>query len=73
VKPAAIVGMVLIVLGAVALSQPMWYPSTRDVMKIGDLKVTAETRRAVPPWVSYAGIAAGVVLVGVGLQGRKQS
>lgn len=59
------IGIVLIVLGVVALVHPdIPYKSERDVIRVGPVQTSIETRRtiAVPP------VAAGLVLAGgVGL------
>ena len=57
-----IVGLVLIALGAVVLLRGASYRSRHDIVKIGDVKVTASDRREVPSWVGIVAIVAGAVL-----------
>ncbi|MFC3340106.1 hypothetical protein [Paracandidimonas soli] len=68
-KPAVIVGAVLIALGAIALVyQGFSYTSEETVLQIGSVKATAETEKSVfiPPWASVLAIVAGLVVIGVG-------
>jgi drug/metabolite transporter (DMT)-like permease len=60
---AGIVGAVLIVLGIVVLLGGGRFTTKRDVVKIGDLKVTADDHRTIPVWAAGLGIAAGAVLL----------
>jgi uncharacterized membrane protein len=53
-----IAGIALIVLGGVLLFTGGSFTTRRDVLDIGGLKVSAEEKRPIPPWV------AGIVLIG---------
>ena len=64
-----IVGIVLIILGIVALGyQGFTYTKTEKVAEIGDFQVTANTEKTVyfPPIVGGAALVVGVILVIVG-------
>jgi len=64
-----ILGVVLIVLGVVALAwQGITYTSKEKVVDIGPLKVEAEREKTIPlpPVLGGVAVAAGVVLVVVG-------
>ena len=66
-----IVGVLLIVLGVVALAyKGIPTKSERDVVRVGPMQATMETKKVieVPPVVAGLGIAGGVVLVVVGLK-----
>ena len=65
-RPAGIVGIVLIVLGALALWRGGSFTTKHDVLKIGDLKVTASEEKAIPEWAGAMAIVLGVVLVVAG-------
>jgi len=70
-KPAAVVGAVLIVLGGAALVYKGFdYTSEETVLQVGSLKATAETEKsvAIPGWAGVAAIVVGVLMVGVGLR-----
>ncbi len=62
-KPLAIAGIVLVVLGAVVVFRGLSYGSERSVMRIGDLQVSADTQRAIPAWVGGVAIVGGVLLL----------
>lgn len=67
-KPAVIVGVILIVLGAVALVyQGITYTSQEKVVDLGPLKVEAKRERTIPlpPLLGALLLVGGVVLVAV--------
>lgn len=47
-KPIAIAGIGLTVIGAFVLLRGLSYGEQHNVLKVGDLKVTTEERHAVP-------------------------
>ena len=68
-KPAAIAGIVLIVLGLAALAyQGFSYTSRETVIDIGPIKATADTQKTVPipPIAGVVAVVAGIALVVVG-------
>jgi hypothetical protein len=68
-KPIAIIGVVLIVLGIVALAyQGITYTRTERVVDLGPLKVEAEKQETIPlpPILGGAALVAGIVLVFLG-------
>ena len=72
-KPLAVGGVVLIVLGLLALVyQGVTYTSRETVIDIGPLQATAERQRTLPiaPVVGIAGVAGGVALLVAGLRTR---
>ena len=70
-RPIAVVGMVLIVLGLVALVyQGVTYTSRETVIDIGPLHATADRQKTVPlpPALGLGAAAGGVVLLIVGMR-----
>jgi len=68
-----VVGVVLIVLGIIALAwQGITYTSKEKVVDIGPLKVEAERQKTLPisPIAGGIAVAAGIVLVIAGSRGR---
>ena len=64
--PAGIIGMVLIVLGVIALAyQGITYTTREKALEVGPLKVTKETQRTIPlpPVLGGLALAGGVVLL----------
>ena len=70
-KPIAIAGTVLLLLGAVVLFRGIDFKSRDSVLKIGDLNVTAEKSHDVPPWVGIVALVGGVVMIGSGMTGKR--
>jgi uncharacterized membrane protein len=72
-KPASVLGLVLIVLGLVALAyQGFTYTTREKVLDIGPIHATAEREKTVPlpPLLGIVAVAAGVALVIVGVRKR---
>lgn len=70
-KPATIVGVILIVLGAAGLIYKGFnYKSEETVLQVGSVKATAETEKsvAIPTWAGVAAIVVGVLALGVGMR-----
>jgi hypothetical protein len=68
-RAGVVVGIVLIVAGALALAyQGISYTREREVLEVGPISATAETRERIPipPILGGLAIAAGVVLIVVG-------
>jgi len=73
VKALTIVGVILIVLGIVALAyQGITYTTKEKVVDLGPLKVETEKEKTVPlpPLLGVLAVGAGVVLVVVGARRR---
>jgi hypothetical protein len=72
-KPIMFIGLVLIVLGALALIyQGITYTSSEKIIEIGPIQASADTRKTIPlpPLVGGLALAGGIVLV---IIGRKKS
>ena len=72
-KPAAMLGVVLIVLGIAALAyQGFTYTSRDTVLDIGPLHATAERQKTVPipPILGGSAVVAGVALLVIGMRSR---
>ena len=73
-RPIAIVGVLLIVLGLVALAyQGITYTSRETVIDIGPLHATADRDKTLPlpPVLGIAAVAGGVVLLIAGVRKRQ--
>jgi hypothetical protein len=72
-KPVAVLGIVLIILGVLALAyQGITYTTREKVVDVGPLKVETKREKTIPlpPVLGGLALAAGVVLVIVGSRGR---
>ena len=68
-KPAVVIGIILIVLGVVALVwQGINYTTTERVVDLGPLKIEAKKEKTIPlpPVLGVIALAGGIVLVVVG-------
>jgi uncharacterized membrane protein YidH (DUF202 family) len=73
-KPVTLVGVVLIIVGVLALAyQGITYTTREKVVDLGPLKITADKEKSIPlpPILGVLALAGGVVLVIVGA--RKSS
>lgn len=63
-RPAGLIGILLIVFGAIVLVlRGVSYVKDKDSVDLGVAKVTTERRGFVPPWVGGVALVAGLVLV----------
>lgn len=69
-RPQAIIGIVLILLGAFVLFRGISYPSREEVLKVGDVEASVESKKAVPAWAGGVALVAGIVLVAAGMKRR---
>ena len=68
-RPATIVGIVLLALGGFILFRGLSYTGTRSVLKVGDFQASVEERRTVPAWAGGLIVVAGAALL---LAGRRR-
>jgi uncharacterized membrane protein (DUF441 family) len=69
-RPQALIGIILIVIGAIVVFRGMSYKSRDEVLRVGDVKATVEEKRVVPTWAGGVAIAAGIVLLVGGMKRR---
>lgn len=67
---ATIVGILLIGLGGYLFYENGSFSTREDVLKVGDLKVTAEKEHAVAPWMAGVAVLGGIVLVVAGVRSK---
>jgi hypothetical protein len=69
-RPIALIGILLLALGAFIVFRGASYKSREDVLKVGDLKASVQEKHAVPTWVGGVSIVAGLVLLASGMKRR---
>jgi hypothetical protein len=69
-RPQALIGIVLVVLGAFILFRGMSYSDRDEVLKVGDVKASVESKKAVPAWAGGVALVAGIVLIAAGMKRR---
>ncbi len=70
-KSATLLGIILIVLGVLALAyQGITYTTREKVVDLGPLKITADKEKSIPlpPILGALALAGGIVLVFVGVR-----
>jgi hypothetical protein len=74
-KSVIIFGAVLVLLGLIAFAMPSFNTEeTKDVVKLGDLKVQARTEEphVIPPLVTEGAMLLGILLIGAGVVMNRQ-
>ncbi len=69
-RPQALIGIVLLVLGAFIVFRGMSYSDRDEVLRVGDVKASVESKKAVPTWVGGVAIVAGIALLAAGMKRR---
>ena len=69
-RPLALLGIVLLAIGAFVIFRGARYSSREDVLKVGDVKASVESKKAVPTWAGGVAIVAGIVLLAAGMRRR---
>ncbi|MBL0177730.1 MAG: hypothetical protein IPP98_01210 [Gemmatimonadetes bacterium] len=69
-RPLSLLGIALICVGAFLLIRGGTFTTRKDVLKVGDVKLTADDQQTIPPWVGGIAIVAGVVVVAAGMRQR---
>ena len=69
-RPLSLIGIVLLALGAFVVFRGASYSSREEVLKVGDVEASVESKKAVPTWVGGVAIVAGIVLLAAGMKRR---
>lgn len=69
-RPLLLAGIILAGLGAFVLLRGASFTSRHDVLKIGDVKVTADEQKTVPTWAGGVALVAGIGLIAAGARKR---
>jgi uncharacterized membrane protein (DUF441 family) len=67
-RPQALIGIVLLVLGAFIVFRGMSYSDRDEVLRVGDVKASVESKKAVPTWAGGLAIVAGIALLVTGMK-----
>jgi drug/metabolite transporter (DMT)-like permease len=63
-----ILGAILIAAGLYVLIKSPTYSSDKSLFKVGEVEAKIQQNREIPPWAGGVALAAGVVLVVVGVR-----
>jgi hypothetical protein len=69
-RPILVAGALILALGAFLLIRGGTFTTRRDVIKVGDVKISADSKESLPPWVGWIAVAAGGALLVSGLRKR---
>ncbi len=67
-RPSSIIGVLLALLGIFVLVRGGGFTTRKDVVKVGDVKLTAPEEHAVPPWTGAVALVAGVAMAAAGFR-----
>jgi hypothetical protein len=65
-RTSMIAGLALIVIGGFVLVRGGSFSSRRDMMKVGDMTISAVERRPIEPWIAGLAVIGGIALVAAG-------
>lgn len=63
-----VAGAALIGLGAFVLLRGADYTTRREVLRMGEVKITADEEHAIPPWAGGVTVACGILLLAAGVR-----
>jgi len=70
-RASLIAGIVILCLGVVVLVRGGTFTTERDVLRVGDaIRITADERQTIPPWVGGGAMLMGAVLIMTSLRKR---
>ena len=58
-----IVGAILILVGGIVIARGVSYTTSHDVVDLGGIRVTADEKKPVAPWIGGVAALVGLVLV----------
>ncbi len=61
-----IAGIVILCVGAFVLLRGASFTTHRDMVRMGDVKLTATERQSIPPWIGGAAMVLGAALIVAG-------
>ena len=67
-RPQALIGLVLLLLGVFILVRGLSYSDREEVLRVGDVKASVESKKAVPTWAGGLAIVAGIALIVSGIK-----
>lgn len=67
-RGSVMLGIALIVVGTVVYLRGGSFTTRREVLKVGDVSVSAEERNPIAPWAAGLAVLAGIVLVTTGVR-----
>lgn len=65
-----VAGAVILALGAFVLIRGGTFTTRRDVVKVGDVKISADSQESIPPWLGWVAVVAGGALLATGMRKR---
>lgn len=63
-----VAGLLLMAAGAFVLLRGADFTTRRDVVEVGDVKITTSDKQTIPPWAAGVALAAGLALVVAGVR-----
>lgn len=69
-RPATLVGLVLLAVGGFILIRGLSYTSDRSTIKVGEFEASLEQKESVPAWAGGLAAAVGLVLIVAGSRRR---
>lgn len=62
-RASLVVGILLVIAGAIVAARGFTYTSRQSVLKVGDFEATVQERRTISPWFGVGAVVAGIVII----------
>lgn len=69
-RASLLVGILLLAVGGYVLVAGGTFTSKKNILKVGDVKVTADEKKTIPAWIGGVAVIGGIVLIAAGAKKR---
>jgi hypothetical protein len=63
-----VAGIIVLGIGGFVLLRGGTFTRHHDVVKVGDVKISADSRESIPTWLGWVAVAAGAALLTAGMR-----
>jgi len=63
-----VAGIIILGIGGFVLLRGGTFTTRRDVVKVGDVKISADSQESIPTWLGWVAVVAGGALIAAGMR-----